>query len=258
MQEKIFAIIHLTSLPLGVAVLMLRAHALHLAEAPHQLKRVFYWDNWYALIAVFWIGSGLYRAFGGLEKGTAYYLANHAFWTKMLLLLVLLGAESVVMMALIRYRIRLARGQAVTIERKRTLILHHWIELWAIVGMVAVAVLMARGVGTSSTRSTAPLTRVTDDTGVSSSTPIDLARGERIFRTRCVMCHGEDGRGYEGRLAVDFHQQPSRLQKSEATLMKSVRDGIRGSGMRGYGADLGETDVRNVVAFIKHHFRAGS
>lgn len=147
MQERLFAVVHLISLPLGVAALMLRAHALRLAEAPQQLKRVFHWDNLYALVAVFWIGSGLYRAFGGIEKGTAYYLANHAFWTKMLLLLVLLGAESVVMVALVRYRIRLARGQPVTFERKRTLILHHWIELWAIVGMVAVAVLMARGVG---------------------------------------------------------------------------------------------------------------
>jgi hypothetical protein len=40
----------------------------------------------WGIAAVLWIGTGLVRAFGGLEKGSAYYLHNHLFWTKMGLL----------------------------------------------------------------------------------------------------------------------------------------------------------------------------
>ena len=250
MLEKLFAVIHLVSLPLGVTVLMLRAHALQLAQGAPQLKRVFYWDNWYALIALFWIGSGLYRAFGGLEKGTAYYLANHAFWTKMLLLVLLLGAESVPMIAFVRYRIQIAKGRTVSLERKRTLILHHWIELWIIVAMVVMAVLMARGVGVARSPSMTPGAALTLGTGDS----VDLARGERIFRARCLMCHGEDGHGSDGRLAVDFRRQPSRLLKPEVALVESVRNGVPGTSMRGYGSELGSADLRNVVAFIRERF----
>lgn len=144
---NLVAIVHLVALPLAVAVLFLRAGALAAAQDNTQLKRVFFWDNSYALVALVWIGSGLLRAFAGLDKGTQYYLHNHAFWTKMLLLVVVLGAEFVPMKAFIAYRRQVAKGQPVSFHRRHSLLMHHWIELWAIVGMVAMAVLMARGVG---------------------------------------------------------------------------------------------------------------
>ncbi len=145
--ESLVAVVHLVALPIGVAVLFLRAEALRSAQDNAQLKRVFVWDNLYALTALFWIGSGLLRAFGGIDKGTQYYLHNHAFWTKMLLLVVVLGAEIVPMKAFIRYRRQIAQGLTVSFEKRRVLLMHHWIELWAIVGMVAMAVLMSRGLG---------------------------------------------------------------------------------------------------------------
>lgn len=144
---NLVAIVHLIALPLGVAVLFLRAGALAAAQDNVQLKRVFFWDNLYGVTALLWIGSGLLRAFAGLDKGTQYYLHNHAFWTKMLLLAVVLGAEFVPMKAFIGYRKQVAKGIPVSFHKRRVLVMHHWIELWAIVGMVAMAVLMARGVG---------------------------------------------------------------------------------------------------------------
>jgi putative membrane protein len=145
--SNLVAVIHLVALPLGVAVLFRRAEALAAAQDNTQLKRVFFWDNAYALVALSWIGSGLLRAFAGFDKGTQYYLHNHAFWTKMLLLVLLLGAEFVPMKAFLGYRRQVARGVPVSFAKRRTLIMHHWIELWCMVGMVAMAVLMARGVG---------------------------------------------------------------------------------------------------------------
>jgi putative membrane protein len=147
MFSHIIAIIHLVALPLGVAALFRRAGALAIAQDNAQLKRVFFWDNLYAVVALVWLGSGLLRAFAGLDKGTAYYLHNHAFWTKMFLLVLLLGAEFVPMKALLGFRKQVAQGLPVSFAKRRALLMHHWIELWCIVGMVVMAVLMARGVG---------------------------------------------------------------------------------------------------------------
>jgi hypothetical protein len=47
----------------------------------------------------------------------------------MLLLAVVLGAEAVPMVAFIRLRVRLAKGQPASLERKARLIRMHWIEL---------------------------------------------------------------------------------------------------------------------------------
>jgi putative membrane protein len=53
------------------------------------LRRVFLADNWWGVSAIVLIGTGLVRAFGGLEKGTSYYLGNHFFLTKMALVVVI-------------------------------------------------------------------------------------------------------------------------------------------------------------------------
>lgn len=147
MLGLLVAVVHLVSLPLGVAVLMLRARALSAAERPEELKPVLFWDNIAGLIALLWIGSGSWRAFGGLEKGSAYYLSNHLFWAKMTLLLVVLALESIPMATFIGWRVQLGRKRPVSLARKAALVKIHWAEFWAILGMVMCAVLMARGVG---------------------------------------------------------------------------------------------------------------
>ena len=246
MLENLVAIVHLVCLPLGVAALLQRARALTLAENSQQLKRVFFWDNLYGLVALFWLGTGLYRAFGGLDKGTDYYLSNHAFWTKMLLAVILLGAESVPMSTFIRMRVRLAKGLPVSLDRKRVLLLHHWIEVWAIVGMVAMAVLMARGVGA------VPPKRLAQPT--LSANHSELDQGAAIYSRRCVSCHGTDGSGSAGQLAPNLTLPSSRLAKPEDQLFRSVSEGIPATTMRGFRSELNPDEIRNVIAYLRHQF----
>jgi putative membrane protein len=239
------AAIHLLSLVAGVAVLVMRAKALAAVERPEQLKSVFFWDNWYALVAMFWLGSGAFRAFGGFEKGTDYYLANHVFWTKLALLLVLLSAESVAMVAFVKARIRLARGENVSLANKARLIRLHWVELAAIFFMVLMAVLMARGVGGGTSGAAA---------GAGGSREALVARGEAVYRVRCLACHQADGRGAAGKLAADFVADRSRLAKSDAALAHSIENGVPKTAMVGFAEQLGEDDIRAVIAYLRARF----
>jgi putative membrane protein len=240
------AVVHLVSLVFGVSVLMLRARALAVAETPEDVKRVLSWDNLAGLVASFWIGSGLWRAFGGLEKGTDYYLSNHAFWGKMLLLAMLLGLESIAVVTFVRWRIRLGRGQQVSLTKKASLVRLHWAEFWLMVGMVVMASLMARGVGVVRAK-TAPAVPLVS---------LDLGAGEEAYRAYCLGCHQADGRGFRGKVAADFVADPSRLAKSDDVLFRSIAEGVPNTAMRGFAAELSPEQIRNVLGYIRARFGA--
>jgi putative membrane protein len=249
MTAVALAALHLLALVAGVAVLVLRAKALAAVERPEQLKRVFLWDNLYALVALFWLGSGAFRAFGGFEKGTDYYLGNHVFWAKMAFLLLLLGAESVPLVAFVKARTRLRRGEAVSLDNRALLLRLHWVQLAAIFGMVLMAVLLARGVGGPSSASISSAAE-----GGAAEREALVAQGEAVYRARCQVCHQADGRGAEGKLAADFVGDRSRLAKSDAALSHSIENGIPKTAMIGFSAQLRQQEIRAVIAYLRARF----
>ena len=108
----LFAALHLLALGIGLGAVWARARAFRSPLDAAGLRRVFYADAWWGIAALVWIATGLTRAFGGLEKGSAYYLHNHVFWTKMLLLGVILVLEVLPMLTLLesgRARARMPR-----------------------------------------------------------------------------------------------------------------------------------------------------
>jgi putative membrane protein len=237
----VLAVVHLLSLALGMLALNSRSRALVAAERNEQLKPVFFWDAVYGAVAIAWLGSGLWRAFGGIEKGTDYYLANHAFWTKMLLLAALLAVESVLAVTFVRWRILVKKGETVSLANKARLVRLHHVEVWLVLGMVVMAALMARGVGVVKPK--------TNGAGPNVS-GVDLALGESVYRRYCVTCHQVDGRGLDGKLAADFRTS-ERLEKSDAALAASVANGVPGTAMAAFRGELGDDEIRSVVAYVR-------
>jgi putative membrane protein len=238
--------LHLLSLALGVLALTERARALAAAERNEQLKTVFFWDAVYGIVSIVWLGSGLWRAFGGVEKGTDYYLSNHAFWTKMLLLLVLLVIEGYLAVTFVRWRIALKKKETVSLERKARLVRFHYAEFWLILGMVVMATLVARGVGVVKPKS-AGLDVAVEQAQL-------FASGENVYRRYCVTCHQVDGRGLDGKLAADFRADPRRLARPDAELGAAVRNGVPGTAMRAFRGELDDAEIRSVVAYLRRRF----
>jgi putative membrane protein len=125
----------------------LRGRALEGALDEDGLRRLLAADNVWGLAAVLWIVTGLLRAFGGLEKGTEFYLQSRLFWVKMALFASVLLLEIRPMVTFIRWRARLARGQSVDTSSARSLYTINHVELAIVVLLVFVASLMARGFG---------------------------------------------------------------------------------------------------------------
>jgi putative membrane protein len=111
------------------------------------LKRVFYADTWWGIAAILWIGTGLARAFGGLEKGSLYYIHNYLFRAKMTGLVIILLLEIAPMLALIRWRTQVARNIAPDTHSAGTYATISTIQACLVVRMVLAATAMARGYG---------------------------------------------------------------------------------------------------------------
>ncbi len=108
----LLATLHLLILAIGIAAVYARWRALRDVRTVAHLPAVFLADNWYGVAAMGWVITGLWRAFGGLEKGSEFYLESHWFIGKMGLFALVFLLELLPMITLVRWRIDRARGAA--------------------------------------------------------------------------------------------------------------------------------------------------
>jgi putative membrane protein len=143
----IVSALHLLALALGPPSVFLRGRALKGRLDRDGLQRVFAADTVWGVAAALWLATGLLRAFAGLEKGTAFYLASHLFWLKMTLFVVIVLLEIRPMMTLMRWRAVVRGGGTPDTSGARALYTLNHVELTLVVVIVFVASFMARGFG---------------------------------------------------------------------------------------------------------------
>ncbi len=103
--------------------------------------------------------------------------------------------------------------------------------------------------------------------GVLMATPMpgEAGNGEDVYARRCAGCHGEEGDG-SGPGAERLNPPPRDFTEgmykirttgfddivpNDADLVRTIRDGMPGTAMPGWGDVLSEQDMRDVVAYIK-------
>lgn len=143
----LLAALHLLALGIGLGAVVARGLALRSRLDGPALRWVFVADNAWGVAALLWITTGVWRALGGVEKGTAYYFQNHAFLTKMALLAVVIVLELRPMLTLIRWRRRSARGEMLDTAAAPLVARISFAQAGLIVLMVILAAAMARGYG---------------------------------------------------------------------------------------------------------------
>ncbi len=142
------ATMHLFGLALGLPAVFLRGLGLRaLRTDPGALARTLMADNVWGVAALLWVGSGLVRLFGPWDKGLAYYVHSGPFWIKMALVVIALGLEVLPMVALIRWRVALARGRPVDTSRVALLSRLNDAEVALTAAVPFFATAMARGLG---------------------------------------------------------------------------------------------------------------
>lgn len=139
------ATVHVVALPLGLGGLWARGNALRGPIDRDSLRRVFAADGAWGIAGLVWIGTGVWRAFGGLEKGTAYYLQQPVFHAKLGLVALTVLLELWPMATLIRWRIAARNGGAVDAGPARSIALISRIQVGLVLAATLAATALARG-----------------------------------------------------------------------------------------------------------------
>ena len=147
MTSAIVSALHVLALALGLPSVYLRGRALKGPLDWDGLRRLLAADTVWGIAAALWIATGLLRAFGGLEKGSQFYLQSPLFWTKMALFATVIILEIWPMVTFIGWRGALRRGETPDTSRARALYLVNHVEMGLVVLIVFVASFMARGFG---------------------------------------------------------------------------------------------------------------
>jgi len=151
MLRLILAALHLLALGLGMGAVLTRGNSLRETLTADSLRRAFRADSLWGSAAALWLGTGLWRMIGGLEKAREYYEMNYIFMLKMGLFVLIFALEVWPMIILIRWRKHLRAGASVDafasvpIARKIATISH--VQALVLVLMILAAVSMARGYG---------------------------------------------------------------------------------------------------------------
>jgi putative membrane protein len=142
--SAIVAALHYLALAIGLPAVLLRGRALKGPLDEPGLRRLFAADAAWGVAALLWVTTGLLRAFGGLEKGSAFYLQNPLFHLKMALFVVILGLEVLPMITFMRWRQARRRGTRPDTRRAPLLSHLNHAELALAIVLVFVASAMAR------------------------------------------------------------------------------------------------------------------
>lgn len=83
-----------------------------------------------------------------------------------------------------------------------------------------------------------------------------VLEGFQIFRSQCVTCHGAPGVGPDD-FAMGFYPMPPALgnesvqHEGDAELFWIVQNGLKHTGMPGFGMSLSEDQLWSVIAFLR-------
>lgn len=145
--SAIVSALHMLALAIGLPGVFFRGRALKGRLDAGGLQRLFAADNVWGIASGLWLVTGLLRAFGGLDKGTSFYLSSTLFWLKLTLFATVLVLEVRPMTVLLRWRRQRSRGEHPDTSRARALYVINHLEMILVIVIVFIASFMARGFG---------------------------------------------------------------------------------------------------------------
>jgi mono/diheme cytochrome c family protein len=89
------------------------------------------------------------------------------------------------------------------------------------------------------------------------ATPESIAAGKKVFDSQCTACHGATAKG-DGKMAAELNPKPADLTSgmfkhgsTDGELYTLIRDGSKGTGMKGFGSKLTADQLWNVVNYVR-------
>ena len=75
--------------------------------------------------------------------------------------------------------------------------------------------------------------------------------GLSVYKRRCMMCHGADGKGYKTLKAPDFTDAKWQASKKDKDLIEVIKNGGKGTHMPGFGDKLSAEEIKAVAGYVR-------
>jgi cbb3-type cytochrome c oxidase subunit III len=89
------------------------------------------------------------------------------------------------------------------------------------------------------------------------ATAASVASGQSIYAKQCAGCHGDTGKG-DGAMGEELNPKPPNLTdadwkhgSTDGEIFVLIRDGSKGTGMKGYKSKLTEHQIWDVVNYVR-------
>jgi len=79
----------------------------------------------------------------------------------------------------------------------------------------------------------------------------EAADGTALYKKRCSMCHGAEGKGFSANKTPDFTSADWQKAHTDEVITAVIKDGKKGTPMPAFGSKLSEDEVKAVVGHLR-------
>jgi cbb3-type cytochrome c oxidase subunit III len=79
----------------------------------------------------------------------------------------------------------------------------------------------------------------------------EKADGAEIFRSKCSMCHGVDGKGYAALKTPDFTDPKWQDSVTDKDILDAIKNGKKGTAMPAFAGKLSEQEILAVLKQVR-------
>lgn len=75
--------------------------------------------------------------------------------------------------------------------------------------------------------------------------------GGDLFKQKCSMCHGMDGKGYSALHTPDFTDAKWQASTPDKVIVDTIRNGKKDTAMPPFGDKLSDEQIHSLLAYIR-------
>ena len=75
--------------------------------------------------------------------------------------------------------------------------------------------------------------------------------GADLFKQKCSMCHGADGKGYSALKTPDFTDPKVQAAVSDQEIVDTIKNGKKGTAMPPFGDKLTSDQIQSLLKYIR-------
>ena len=79
----------------------------------------------------------------------------------------------------------------------------------------------------------------------------DKPAGADLFKQKCSMCHGADGKGFAALKTPDFTDPKWQKSITDKDIVETIKNGKKGTPMPSFADKLKEDEIQGLVSYIR-------